>query len=216
MDRLDLGSHLHWSVAWGHEIITKDVRKSLTAALKSEMFTEYLRKDRQWPEEVIDEFPKSRWPSRLAYLADAATATVLNKLITGWLATLTIQARRANPRDGPVPTLCRLCGLTVESNWHVLAECTHSVMVNVRRTLTEKILKVIERLPLPPALTHLLSVNWLVADDGALKKLNTADDLDLILSDWAPIAGEAVTNLHVWESLLWGASVGKNSDDLRK
>jgi hypothetical protein len=54
--RIGLGKHLTWSVAWGGELIVQDIRKSLAAALKSEMFVQYLEHKRH--SEVLGSSPQ--------------------------------------------------------------------------------------------------------------------------------------------------------------
>ena len=93
-ERPYLGSSLAWGVRWCGELITKDLRKSILGALKAESFVQYLRVNRDWSQEALENFPKGRWRAKLSILGDAATAALLNKFFTGWLATLTVQAKR--------------------------------------------------------------------------------------------------------------------------
>jgi hypothetical protein len=213
-DRPHLGSSLAWGVKWGGELITKDIRKSMLAALKAESFVKYLEVNRGWDPVVLDGFPKARWCSKLTLMSDASTAVVLNKFVTGWLATLTVQAKRSS--DSSFATACRLCGGAQETNWHVVAECTHPTMASARRLLMAKILAHIEGLPLPPGVKKLVSLNWLVADDGALANLSTEAGLATALELWAPELADTISAIELRQQLMWDTTHGPHGDDLRK
>ena len=209
-----LGPALVWGIKWGDELITKDIRKTMKKALMSESFLQYLQHSRGWDPEVLQGFPKERWFSKLDVLSDAATAVVLNKMITGWLATLTVQAKRST--DTTFDTSCRLCKLTKETNWHVLAECTHPAMVKTRRCLMSKILDHIKALPLPAGIKKLVSLNWLVSNDGTLVEMNSDSQLADVIRNWAPELADTITDIDLRHQLLWDTPHGIHGDDLRK
>jgi hypothetical protein len=213
-ERPYLGSSMSWGVQWGGELVTKDIRRSVLGALKSESFVRYLRDTRGWDPGVLEGFPKDRWRARLPLLGDASAAVVLNKFITGWLATLTVQAKRSSDPD--FCTACRLCGAAKETNWHVLAECVHPVMAKARTELMGKILTHIEALPLPLGVKQLVSLNWLVADDGALVDLSTDQSLATSMAAWAPELAATIDAVDLRQRLMWDTAQGKHTDDLRK
>ena len=53
----------------------------------------------------------------------------LAKAHWGWLATMQALCKRKHAEEG----MCPLCGAAVESNWHLVAECTHESAVQCRR-----------------------------------------------------------------------------------
>jgi hypothetical protein len=213
-DRMHLGPALEWGAAWEGQLIVKDMRRSLRKALMAESFVHHLRVNRGWSTQALAEFPKRRWVDKLSTLGDAATAVVLNKMITGWLATLTVQARRQS--DPSFSTKCRLCGDAAETNWHVLAECVHPTMVAARVKLMGTILKHVTALPIPEGVRKLVALNWLVGDTGALVNIGSDDELTAILTQWAPELACTVQAVDLRAELLWTSPTGPHGDDLRK
>ena len=121
-----------WSVWWQGERIISLVNKAIRAALKADSFAAYLKRTRGWSLQATSNFLLDRWASKLAKLRSAANAAVITKMITGWLATQSVQMKRGQVdlkklREDKILALgvCRLCGSGPETNWHVQAECTH-------------------------------------------------------------------------------------------
>ena len=106
-ERLEMGE-LSWGVSCGGEAVINNVRKSIKAAIQSQCFQRYLTDSRGWGAEVVGPQVAERWRSKLKHMRDLAGATVLHKLMTGWLATLTVQAKRAHGTQCAMGTTCRL------------------------------------------------------------------------------------------------------------
>ncbi len=128
MDPINSG----WSVWWQGERIISLVNKAIRAALKADSFAAYLKRTRGWSLQATSNFLLDRWASKLAKLRSAANAAVITKMITGWLATQSVQMKRGQVdlkklREDEILALgvCKLCGSGPETNWHVQAECTH-------------------------------------------------------------------------------------------
>ena len=210
-----LGDALTWGVRWGEDLVTNNIRRSLRQALMADMFHRYLRDTRGWAAEAISNFPGRRWLPKLALMSDVSNAVVMNKLLVGWLATLTVQAKR-HRGVAPLDTTCRLCGLAPESNWHVLAECSHPTMTHIRTKLMSQIVDNVAQLPLPSHVQQLVSLNWLVAADGTLVDLQDDTALADVMRSWAPELADRIEAADLRHKLLWDSPQGKHSDDLRK
>lgn len=215
-----------WGVAWQGERIVSGVNKAIRAALKADSFAEYLKVNRGWEVTTVGAFSKDRWASRLVSLRNLANATVVTKMITGWLASQSVLLKRsrstnmpdlpeaeADPNAIPQGT-CRLCGVGEETNWHVQAECTHPEVVAERRAVSERIRETISKLSLPAGAEQLLSTNWLLDAQGKAHDLSDMDNLDSVLQQWAPDI--SLKAQEVQERLGWASLQGPWKDDLRK
>ena len=151
---------------WEGERLITNINKAIRAALKAQSFQDYLRLKRQWPAETLAQFSQERWASKLTMLRNAANATVITKMITGWLASQSVMLKRGQVDLGKLTEaqvlctgVCRLCGTGPETNWHVNAECTHTDVVAERRAMSLALLKAIQDMSLPCGAAQLLSMN---------------------------------------------------------
>ena len=106
-------------------------------------------------------------------LRQATNATVIIKMVTGWLASQSDMIKRgqvslaALTEDQTLDIgICRLCRTAPETNWHVQAECTHAPVVAERRAASLKIIETINKLALPGPASQLLSLHWMLDADG--------------------------------------------------
>ena len=210
-----------WSVAWEGTRIISAVNKSIRAALMADSFGKYLSETRGWPANVMQHFSRERWASKLVMLRAAANATVITKMITGWLASQSGMMKRgqidlAVLREEEIMSLglCRLCGTGPETNWHVQAECTHPQVVAERRAASLEVIGAIEKLHLPLTVAQLLSTQWLLDEQGRAHDLSDLQELEDILSTWAPDLADRAASIQ--QQLVWDCKQGTHKDDLRK
>ena len=210
-----------WGILWQGERIITSVNRAIRAALKADSFAEYLKRNRGWDVETVGSFSRERWATRLSTLRNLANATVVTKLLTGWLASQSVLDKRHRPvaiegseQVGVVTGTCRLCGNGQETNWHVQAECTHPKVVAERRAVSGRIQESIATLSLPEGVTQLLSTNWLLDEDGRAHDLTDLDMLETVLEEWAPDI--ALRASDVQKKLKWASTQGPWRDNLRK
>ena len=67
---------------------------------------------------------------------------MVNKMLFGWLASMTVRARRGD-KEALLTSQCRLGCNAEETNWHVLAECKHSEVVRERRCYVAAVLRLV-------------------------------------------------------------------------
>ena len=106
-----------WGVSWLGQLVVCDIRRVMAAALKVTSTKQYFTVNREWDDATVQMLSPERWIGRLAQLRTAALAIVVNKMLLGWLATMTVKAKRGN-REAMLTTQCRLgCGCE-KTNWH--------------------------------------------------------------------------------------------------
>ena len=97
------------------------IRRVMSAALKVVAIKRYFTVNRECDDATVQMLSPERWAGRLVPMRAAASATVVNTMLFGWLATMTVRARRG-VREALLTTQCRLGCPCEETNWHVLAE----------------------------------------------------------------------------------------------
>jgi hypothetical protein len=205
-----------WGIAWQGERVITSVNKAIRAALKADAFANYLREKRGWSVEAVGAFSRERWTTRLATLRNMANATVITKMITGWLASQSVLIKRNQAALTPEQAYgtCRMCGQGAESNWHVQAECTHPDVVAERRAASDSLQSTIKNLNLPAGAAQLLCTNWLLDSEGRAHDLSDVDLLATLLQEWAPDV--SLRAQQVQETLHWTCTQGAWKDNLRK
>ena len=96
-----------------------------------------------------------RWAGRLKSISQAVVATLVNKMLFGWMATQMVLAKRGELEVGQT-TKCRLGCDRGETNWHVCAECTHPKVVAARRGCVESVHATVANMPVPENVKGLL------------------------------------------------------------
>ena len=69
------------------------IRRIMAAALKVTSIKQYFTVNREWDYATVQMPSPERWVGRLAQLRTAASTTVVNKMLFGWLATMTMKAK---------------------------------------------------------------------------------------------------------------------------
>ena len=64
----------------------------------------------------------------MSQVRDHVAATLVDKVLFGWVASMAVVARRGN-KEALLTRQCRLGCNAEETNWHVLAECKYSEVV---------------------------------------------------------------------------------------
>ena len=99
-----------WGVSWLGQLVVCDIRKVMAAALKATAIKLYFTVNREWDDTTVQMLSPERWVGRLTQLRTTASATVINKMLFGWLATMTVKTKRGD-REAVLTTQCRLgCG----------------------------------------------------------------------------------------------------------
>ncbi len=106
----------------GVRVITA-INKVIRASLTAESFLQYLATQRKWPASTLALFSKERWASKLVMLRQAANATVIIKMIRGWLASQSGMITRGQVSLDTLTVdqildigICRLCRTAPETN----------------------------------------------------------------------------------------------------
>lgn len=203
-----------WAIQIDGIPILNQPRKAMKAALKADSFYEYLKQDRRWSSQHLAAFSKPRWISRLTQMNNAANATVLVKMITGWLATKSkILQRDAKVNEELTKEQlhalgkCRLCDTETETSWHVHARCTHPLIVAERRAAIKEIEDTVSRLTLNGPTEELLKAAWMLDPQGRIPELDTTEQLVNELNGWAPELQLKAD--HIKQTMIWVTSQGE-------
>jgi hypothetical protein len=94
----------------------------MAAALKATAIKLYFTVNREWDDTTVQMLSPERWAGRLTQLPTSASATVTNKMLFGWLTSITVKAKRVD-KEAMLRTQGRLGCRCEETNWHVIAEC---------------------------------------------------------------------------------------------
>jgi hypothetical protein len=210
-----------WALTWEGEMVVCSVNRTIRAALRADAFAKYLEQKRGWGPDVLSAFSRERWASKLGMLRSAANATLLTKMITGWLASQSVMLKRGQVDIDTLTEdqvlglgVCRLCGTEPETNWHVHARCLHPDVVAERRAVSLRIGRVIEDLGLPIQASQVLHCNWLLDNEGRAHDLTDLQGLQELLRSWAPDIAERAEQIQT--TLAWDATQGPHRDNLRK
>ena len=101
------------------------------AALKASHSRQHLLRNRTWNPATVELVSGERWVGRVAQVRDHATATMVNKMLFGWLASMAVRPGRGD-KEVLFTRQCRRGFNAEETNWHVLAECKHGEVVRER------------------------------------------------------------------------------------
>ena len=207
------GQHCGWGVKWGGELVVAHVRETVLGALKAHKLRAHLLKNREWDAAVVAQVSDMRWAGRLKSISQTAAATLVNKMLFGWMATQTVLAKRGELEAGH-STKCRLGCDREETNWHVCAECTHPKVVAARRKCVESVHATVADMPVPEDVKGLLRIPWALDHAGRVQDKDTEDEVVGLVEDWAP--GLAAAALVIREQLGWDRTHGVNHDAMWK
>ena len=130
----------------------------MAAALKVTAIKQYFTVNREWDDTTVQMLSPERWVGRLTQLRTAASATVINKMLFGWLATMSAKAKQGG-REVMLTTQRRFgCGCE-ETNWHVIAECRHPEVVAEGRGCVAEVYALIDTLPVSPLARKVLGIS---------------------------------------------------------
>ena len=202
-----------WGVSWLGQLVVCDIRRVMSAALKVTAIKRYFTVNREWDDATVQMLSPDRWVGRLAQMRAAASATVVNKMLFGWLATMTVKARRGD-REALLTTQCRLGCACEETNWHVLAECKHPEVVAERRRCVAEVHKLIDTLPVSPLARKVLGISWALDDSGCVRERTSLEGMQEVMQGWAPELVAATAAIQ--EDLCWHQPQGTHHDDLWK
>ena len=90
-------------------------------------------------------------------VSQTAVATLVDKMLFGWVATQTILTKRGELEAGH-STKCRLGCDMDETDWHVCAECTHPRVVAARRKCVETVHATVADMSVPEDVKGLLRI----------------------------------------------------------
>ena len=99
-----------WDASWLGQMVVCDIRRVMAAVLKVTSIKQYFIVNREWDGVTVQMLSRERWIRVVAQLRRAASATVVNRMMFGWLATMTVKAKRGD-MEVILTTQCRLgCG----------------------------------------------------------------------------------------------------------
>ena len=200
-------------------MIQGNLRATMAAALKANRLRLYLAETRGWSTDQCQvTMPKQmqlRWSDRIKWMKAQGQAAMLTKLMSGWLASRTVLAKRQADVTIPGirPQYCRLCKEHPETNWHILSECTHPAMVTARMQTWQEIKKVILSLQLPQEVAELLGMPWLLWK-GQVPTYCSDQHLLPTLQTWAPALHRKYSSLI--SKLQWTTTIGTHQDRIQR
>ena len=98
-----------WGITWLRQTVVCDVRRIMMAALKVSHLRQHLLQNRTWDPATVELVSSERWVGRMSQVRDQTAATLVNKMMFGWLASMLVMARRGNKEA--LHTTCRQCRL---------------------------------------------------------------------------------------------------------
>ena len=69
------------------------VRETVPGPLKAHKLRTHLLRNRGWDAAIVAQVSDMRWAGRLKSVSQAAAATLVNKMLFGWMATQTVRVR---------------------------------------------------------------------------------------------------------------------------
>ena len=137
----------------------------------------------------------------------------MNKMLFGWLASMSVMARRGN-KEALLTRQCRLgCGAE-ETNWHVLAVCKHSEVVRERRRFVAAVLQLVATMHVSDYAKKIKGLSWALDAEGCVKDRSTEEGMQEPVSGWAPELEDVAPEVH--QRLRWDKEIGSHHDQLWK
>ena len=99
-----------WGTTWLGQTVVCGVRRIMVAALKVTHLRQHPLRNRTWDPATVELVSAERWVGRMSQVRDQAAATLVGKVLFGWLASMSVVARRGN-KEALLTRQCRLgCG----------------------------------------------------------------------------------------------------------
>ena len=183
------------------------------AALKVTHLKQHLLRNRIWDPATVKLVSAERWVGRMSQVRDHAAATLVNKMLFGWMASMTVLAQRGN-KEALLTRQCRLGCNAEETNWHVLAECKHSEVVRERRRCVAAVHKLVAAMDVSPYAKKIMGLSWALGAEGCVRDRSTEEGMQELVGEWAPELEDVAAGLH--QRLGWDREVGSHHDQLWK
>ena len=103
-----------------------------------------------------------------------AAATLVNKMPFGWLASMSVMARRGN-KEALLTRQCRLGCDAEETNWHVLAECKHSEVVGERRHCVAAVHQLVATMDVSDYAKKIMGLSWALDAEVCVRDRSTEE-----------------------------------------
>ena len=202
-----------WGITWLGQMVVCDVRRIMMAALKVSHLRQHLIKNRTWDPATVELVSAERWVGRMSQVRDQAAATLVNKMLFGWLASMSVMARRGS-KEALLTRQCRLGCDAEETNWHVLAECKHNEVVRERRRCVAAVHQLVATMDVSDYAKKIMGLSWALDAEGCVRDRSTEEGMQELVSGWAPELEDVAVELH--QRLGWDKEVGSHHDQLWK
>jgi hypothetical protein len=184
-----------WTLSWRGTVQHGCIAKRLHDAVRTELLAAYMQStglgpgtDTDW---VIPELTARTIAVKEGGLAQRCHKA---KMVASILGTKHTQHRRGGLDDGDDP-MCRTCGQHLETDNHVIWECTHIPLVRARQALSKRVKAAWRRSGLGLRELAVAQLLWVLNADGSV--LCTGDDhiRQLLGADEATCAGLLAASL---------------------